>query len=491
MLALIVDTNLFHEFRNFEDLPWEELGEPDEIILVVTEPVQTELDEHKKSPSARLKRRALKWTKEFRHLILADNTDIVVREAEPRVIVRLDCTRPDTNHDDVLDRSVPDDCIVAIALALLPHHSVAKMAVFSDDLRPLRKARQVSLTAIEIPVSWRRKPEQTEEDKARTQLERQVVQLRRQEPELVLSASVELPIEHVLPVYEALSDEHLDELIHAVRQHWPVETDFEKAKRPSILSQQLQTISLGVTRREFHPAPEEDIIRYVEEDYPGWLEKCREHLGQAHKLLGMPEYDISFIVELANQGTRPALDLQISFRVHGDVRILPNCGGEASRFVGSIALPFSLPKAPKAPQGEWKTYNPLDYLGGLHNRSFDHLAHSFPRTLEDVLRDQQRDPNRFYYRDKPHEPTSGYSLTCAQFRHADEVECFDILIQPSADVQALDGKNAVVEVTCNASNLTAPVTLKIPVRFRCEQHSTYDAVRESIVPKPFFGRTET
>ncbi|MEP0505215.1 MAG: hypothetical protein ABJD13_12055 [Paracoccaceae bacterium] len=90
MLRLVVDTNLFHEFRSLPDLPWQELEEADEIVLFVTEPVQTELDEHKKSPRTRLKKRALKWTKEFRRLVLADQTDIVLRDAEPRVVLRLD-----------------------------------------------------------------------------------------------------------------------------------------------------------------------------------------------------------------------------------------------------------------------------------------------------------------------------------------------------------------------------------------------------------------
>lgn len=50
MLVLVVDTNLFHEFRALKDLPWEELGEPDKVILAVTDPVQSELDEHKNLP---------------------------------------------------------------------------------------------------------------------------------------------------------------------------------------------------------------------------------------------------------------------------------------------------------------------------------------------------------------------------------------------------------------------------------------------------------
>lgn len=65
MLALVVDTNLFHEFRRLETLPWDELTEVDEIALIVSDPVQTELDEQKKSPRARIKRRALDWVKRF------------------------------------------------------------------------------------------------------------------------------------------------------------------------------------------------------------------------------------------------------------------------------------------------------------------------------------------------------------------------------------------------------------------------------------------
>ena len=66
MLTLVVDTNLFHEFRPLNTLPWSEITDADEITLLVSHPVQTELDEQKKSPRARIKRRALEWVKRFR-----------------------------------------------------------------------------------------------------------------------------------------------------------------------------------------------------------------------------------------------------------------------------------------------------------------------------------------------------------------------------------------------------------------------------------------
>ena len=36
MLLLVVDTNLFHEFRALENLPWANLGETNEIVLVLS-----------------------------------------------------------------------------------------------------------------------------------------------------------------------------------------------------------------------------------------------------------------------------------------------------------------------------------------------------------------------------------------------------------------------------------------------------------------------
>ena len=111
MLTLVVDTNLFHEFRPIDTLPWSEITDADEIILLVSDPVQTELDEQKKSSRARIKRRALEWVKRFRKLLKAGETDLVVVEGSPRVVLRLDDTSPSKEHKNVLllDLAVADD----------------------------------------------------------------------------------------------------------------------------------------------------------------------------------------------------------------------------------------------------------------------------------------------------------------------------------------------------------------------------------------------
>lgn len=433
MLALVVDTNLFHEFRSLELLPWCEITDEDEVILLVSDPVQTELDEQKKSPRARIKRRALGWVKRFRELLKADETDLVLVEGSPRVVLRLDDTRPSKDHSEVLDLTVPDDAIVAIAVTHVKNGQYEKIAIFSEDLRPMRKARQVSLEFIEIPEEWRREAEQTEEDREKQRLKDQLAMMMRQEPNLTLSCSMCSPTELILPVYEPLCDDQLGELMALWAEWNPIETNFERAKA-SRLATGIQAVSLGLGHRKFQAASEDEIEQYRNERYPAWLERCREELSLAHKSYSYIEQSIAISVELENRGTRPAEDLQITFTAKGGLAIMPNSsieGEEGEEDEIDRAPSFDLPTSPAAPQGKWVTIDPFRSMLDRQYTPGSSLRHPFVGpTLQDVIRDSQRDPNFFYYRSIPSEPVASYSLTCAQFRHAGAPKAFEIVVRP-------------------------------------------------------------
>ena len=490
MLALVVDTNLFHEFRRLETLPWNELVEDDKIVLIVSDPVQTELDEQKKSPKARIKRRALDWVKRFRSMLKAGEVDLVVRDKNPRVILRLDDTWPSKNHDDVLDLSVPDDCIVAIAASHKQSGGYDRLAVFSDDLRPMRKARLFGLEFIEIPEDWRREPEQTDEDKEKLRLRDQIAILKRQEPELLLSCSVSSPADFVLPLFEPMADDELEELMQAVQNHHPIETNFERARSPRLMGA-MHSAVLGLSRREFRSASEADIEQYREKAYPEWLVKCQEQLASAHENLNFQAQQLTFCIDLENRGTRPADDLQITFTAKGDIAIMPDpsdiMDDEEIDEVAPRNADFSLLAPPTAPQGKWETIDPFGGL--LGKQHFDRDLFPSPFTgpfLQDILRDNERDPNRFYYRNRPAGPVRSYSLTCKQFRHAEGAHSFDVLVSPQgADIGDLDGKSAMIEVACNASNLSFSEPLKVPLKVKVEVRSTFDTLHRNLVPQPF------
>ena len=486
MLTLVVDTNLFHEFRPLDTLPWSEITDTDEIILLVSDPVQTELDEQKKSSKARIKRRALEWVKRFRELLKAGKTDLVVVEGSPRVVLRLDDTRPSKEHENVLDLTVRDDAIVAIAVHHQDGSAPGELAIFSDDLRPMRKARQVGLEFIEIPDGWRRDPEQTEEDKEKQRLKEQIALLKRQEPDLKLSCSLDSPSEFVLPIYEPMTEDQIEELMQLWTARHPIETNFERAK-DSLLASSNSAAALGLNPREFRAASEQDIAQYKEDQYPAWLERCREKLSEAHLFFSYIEQSLTLDVELCNQGTRPADDLQITISTLGGLSVMPDPATEADEDEATDVPSFDLPPPPEAPQGKWVTIDPFESIFGRKFGGINPFASPYlGPTLQNVLRENQRDPNHFYYRNRPSEPVASYSLTCKQFRHAGPPEVFCLLVRPDCEnVKALEGKNALLEVACNASNLSDFDSLRLSLKLKVEAKSTYDLLLKKIGRDPF------
>lgn len=482
MLLLVVDTNLFHEFRRLEELPWNELGESEETILIVSDPVQTELDEQKKSPHSRIRKRALKWTTRFRKLILADQTDELVNASNPKVIIRLDDTWPSRNYDGVLDLTIADDRLVAIAAALRNANPDQKIALFSDDLRPLRKARQVRLEAIEIPETWRREPELTAEERRIEKLTKELAILSKQEPDLTLRCSVEQPIEFVLPIYEVLSDQQVSEFMEIIKIRYPMENNFERERNLKTLNP-FENLVRILPFHEFNAASETDIKRYIEADYPNWLKRCHHHLTMAHDKFSMVAQRMMLSFELVNQGTRPAKDLLITFETSGAIRILPKEKQENEDKECKFEQGVSLPAMPKAPKGEWKTSD-------LHSSIFD-VQHPTPsiqvkpfgQIINEVMKKNRQD--RFRYRERPAKPTTSYSLTCEQFRHGEKVKRFDLFVFPEVNSPSMDGKNGVVKVNCGAANLSSPAKINVPIRLVCETLSTYDHIQKIPISKRF------
>ena len=92
VLHLFCDTNLLFECKLLEQLDWPRWKTFDEVRLVVTREV-----DHRKKGSRRATRRARAVSSMFREM-LPDGGEKVVRDAAPRVILRVD-TRLARNPD--------------------------------------------------------------------------------------------------------------------------------------------------------------------------------------------------------------------------------------------------------------------------------------------------------------------------------------------------------------------------------------------------------
>jgi hypothetical protein len=485
MLRLIVDTNLFHEFRPLEDLPWAELGELDCIELIVTDVVQTELDEHKKSTRARLKRTAIKVTKQFRDMLLAQQSALEIRASEPRVILILSNMNFGSETYGTLDLGNLDDQLVAIAKRLSDKFDDGSVHLFSNDTRPMRKAVGVGLKLLAIPEEWRRADEQTDEEREKLRLADENKRLRSKEPIVELSCDPPEILELTLPVYTPLSDDEIDQFMDRLLQKSPKETDFARGKSNNPRAALFGNVTLGITQYEFKEAAPEDVEAYLDVGYPQWETACREKLQDAHGHLTAVANEFTAEFLLSNTGTRPADDVLLKIAAKGALLVMPPSHKDKDDDEDeNEGIPVSLvfPSAPKSPQGTWKQRRTLMSDFGASRDPFG-LAQASHLGLGRMPYVPTPDnPNHFYYEDRPNTYVNAFALTCAQFRHAGEPEVFKCMCFVDGRAEDLDGKSAIIGITVEASNLSDPVRQKLIVRFRAEQRSTFEAVSD-IVPE--------
>ena len=477
MLKLVIDTNLFHEFRPLEDLPWADLGELGCIELIVTDVVQTELDEHKKSTRARLKRTAIKITKQFREMLLAQQSELEIRASEPRVTLSLSDMNFGSETYGTLDLNNLDDQLVAIAKRLADRFDDGSVHLFSNDTRPMRKAIGVGLKFLAIPEEWRRAEEQTDEEQEKSRLADENKRLRSQEPILEISSAPPKAMELTLPIYAPLSDDEIDKVMDRLLKRNPKETNFARDKSNDPKTALFGGLTLGITQYEFKEAALEDVEAYLEVDYPQWETSCREKLQEAHIHLAAPAHKFPLDFLLSNTGTRPANDVLLTISAKGALLVMPPAyRGEDEGENTSLPVALDFPSAPKAPQGKWKQLRTSMFgiLASHDPVSFAHAGHLGLNRIP--YAPPPANPNLFYYVDRPNTYLNAFALTCAQFRHAGEPEDFECMCFVDGRAEDLDGKSAIVEIMVEASNLTDPVKQKLIVRFRAKQESTFEAV---------------
>lgn len=471
-LYLVVDTNLFHEFRRLEDLPWSELGNYDPIILVVTSPVQSELDEQKKDTRPKVRRRALEAVTRFRKILTANRDEDVICEAGPRVLVKLDASALPTKLPEALDREVQDDRIVAIACRLAAKLKEGEVRVFSDDTRPISKARAVGLSWNFIPEGWRRAADEDEDQKSLTRLREENDRLRRQEPTLdIASPGVSdgnrLSIEFVR--YQALTSQEIDELMGKLQARHPMETNFDRATEKNVAG---ALPLLGFNQQSYQPAREEKIEEYRNESYPAWLEGCRAWLENAHEHLSRIEPRPSTEIVLTNSGTRPAENVLVTLHARGQILIAPTSSDDVE---AEPSLGFPAP--PEAPQGSWNDSISQSIFGLLRA-----TAHTELPRLHDLTNPiPEHDPNSFYYKDRrPLMPVEFFQLTCELFRHVGTEELFDTTFYLSSPDEFADPKNACLEVSVEAANVSEPLVNTIPITLIIRKMSCVERVQQAI-----------
>lgn len=477
ILYLFADTNLFIQCRVLAELDWSTWGSLDEIHLIVSRPVQREIDYRKNKGSDRAADRARATNALFRELLQSDKDHLVIRETGPCVKLYIKPEySPDPALAERLDYNERDDQIIGTIATFRKQPSDADVRLLTHDGTPIATAKSLGIPVAIIPDAWLLPPETTDAEKKVKALQTELARLKQEEPQVKIGCLNEQDqkvetLAYLIELYSPLADEELGALMQRIKDRFPIATDFGSAERAERPLQHPGLAGFAMFKEVYVPATEKEIAAYRDEQYPKWLNSCRSILRDHHTtinhLSGQPSYHFGVV----NEGTRPGKDVLVTIEAKGNFGIRPlskkTADNDDDEQRDGAPKVLELPRPPAPPCGRWRTdpgtaFGMLEDMFKSHDLfrgpGFDPLM---PRLTN--IEPFRRDPNSFYYKpSRPMMPVSSYSLECAQWRHgADDWRVF------SGEIYFTEAEGQIagaLECRIHAENLSDAALLRIPVR---------------------------
>ena len=490
-LYLFPDTNVFIQCKPLEQLDWSEWQHYSEVRLLVSRPVQREIDDQKNRGNSRVANRARITYQLFRRIVDGRQEYELIRSSTPVVKLYLEGpSRPSPELEDTLDYSKSDDQIVGCLHKFRQDNQGADARLLTYDGGPMMTAKSLGIPYVAVKDDWLLTPENNEIERENARLKERIAQLERTEPQFSIElvdgegGSLErLELEH--PIYDPLPDGTIGSLMDMLTAKFPKATDFgPRGPAPKIHS--LTVADLVAPREVYVPAKVAEIEQYSNRDYPKWLKECREVLTSLHEKLQSEVVNPEFTFAISNVGNRPGNSALVKIVAKG------NLGIYVADYIPETEEPPSveplLPPPPIPPSGRWSSmHDELRRSIALPNLVQDHFLRDDFRLASLPSRDDlRRDPNTFYY--KPNRPTTtGDSITleCEQSRHKTGATHFSGLI--SVDPTAEEIQGALI-CQVHAENLSEPVENLIPVRITITKASSEEHAKDLVEKLEFDPR---
>lgn len=484
MKTLFLDTNVLMQCVKLEQLPWQEMSKDQDISLLISRPVQEEIDRMKSDGNSRRAKRARAATTLIRSIILSKTSEVLIRDSAPRVTVRLAPPIALKSPFPFLDLSKTDDRIIIEGICYSEQHPEEDVALLTHDTQPMGTSKHCGFAFIAVPDEWLLPPEPDDRDKRITELEDKLRKFERSQPaiEIAFSDSNDESLKvatFTVMCYPALSSAEIEKLARIVMDRFPMATEFgQSAPMNSALKYaSIDPFNLAGIQRRYKPASEEEIRKYAEESYPEWVENVKDFFKPLPSRLEAPTRDYRFSVSISNSGYSPAENVLVQFNLSGDLFLMPIDDKEKP----SEANPLEIPKPPKPPTGQWvRSMTPFESMAEMTRALSIQTASPLDRFLPDLKHYQQpkHDKNAFYW--KPHRPTKPmkeWVFECDEFRHKTEQEDFVISIRVPANYRP---GNALFECRVSARNLHDPVISSLPVRVSYEDQDSFAAAQRYV-----------
>ena len=142
ILYLFPDTNVFIQCRPLHQLDWSEWEEFSEVHLVVSRPVQREIDNQKTRGNDRVGGKARSTYTLFRKIIDSTQGYELVNSSSPRVKLSLEAlSRPSPELQDTLDYNKTDDEIVGCLHRFRRENPDSEARLLTNDGGPMMTAK--------------------------------------------------------------------------------------------------------------------------------------------------------------------------------------------------------------------------------------------------------------------------------------------------------------------------------------------------------------
>ena len=176
MKYLVLDTNIYLHFKNFEQIDWKSLIS-DEVTICIPQRVLSEIDKYKDQSRGKIQKRAKVLSSRF--------YDIFLQGVIPQVPVIEFKNPPSSAFDDPqFDKDISDDWIILSSL----HSSIkhADIIIVAYDNGILLKAKQQGLGFFRMPETYLMAVEPSEEEKEIKRLKQEIAKYENRHPDPVL-----------------------------------------------------------------------------------------------------------------------------------------------------------------------------------------------------------------------------------------------------------------------------------------------------------------
>lgn len=483
-LTVFPDTNLFLQCKPLEELDWNLIGHADDVDVLITRPVQSELDALKANGNTRQASRSRTASSLLAQLLHAPEDGLVLRR-QPTVRLKIALgLRPDPSVTEQLNYDHKDDQLVGIALGFQKSNPQESVSLVTYDNGPMFSARSVGLPFKQLPEEWLLPPELNDAAKREAALRKELERLQNSEPkfEIRLENATERAYELTYKIFEPLSAGEEEKLLGMVFERNPEATDFGP-KEPSetvIVQNVLAKAINGEIKEAFTPATTEQIETYKTR-YVEWREKCRSFLRDVHDQLNKRLPLPTIMPLIKNIGSRPADDALVELCAEGNFKIArintDKNVDDLEKDETDTLLAF--PRPPIAPQGVRKRIKSRSLFTDSVDASIRHQR--FLETIPSFRSGPAtKDPNAFYWQRglRDEVPVTKLSLTCEQWRHAREAEDFTVGLRFQQELGIHCGR---LTVSVHAANLSNPATKSWSVKISVLNTSPLEEVEKLIL----------